>query len=45
MLLGNHARYIELFNANREILATPDDLQPGMVLMVPATIVATTGNG
>ena len=32
VLLGNHARYIELFNANREILATPDDLRPGMVL-------------
>ncbi|MFO1094460.1 MAG: LysM peptidoglycan-binding domain-containing protein [Planctomycetaceae bacterium] len=33
--LGNSVRYLELFEANREILATPDDLQPGMVLIVP----------
>jgi LysM repeat protein len=33
--LGNNSRYIELFDANRELLATPDDLKPGMVLMIP----------
>lgn len=33
--LGNHSRYLELFEANREILATPDDLRPGMVLVIP----------
>ncbi|MBL8849858.1 MAG: LysM peptidoglycan-binding domain-containing protein [Planctomycetaceae bacterium] len=39
-LLGNHSRYIELFEANREILPTPDDLQVGMVLNVPGTVAA-----
>ena len=39
LLLGNHSRYIELFESNREILATPDDLQVGMVLNVPGTVV------
>jgi nucleoid-associated protein YgaU len=39
LLLGNHSRYIELFEANRDILATPDDLQVGMVLNVPGNVV------
>jgi len=38
--LGSHSRYVELFDANREILATPDDLEPGMVLTIPG---ATAG--
>jgi nucleoid-associated protein YgaU len=33
--LGSTSRYLELFEANREILASPDDLQPGMVLVIP----------
>jgi len=37
LFLGSHGRYLELFDANRETLATPDDLRPGMVLMVPIT--------
>lgn len=37
LYLGNHGRYLELFDANREVLATPDDLQPGMVLVIPKT--------
>lgn len=36
--LGNHGRYVELFEANREVLATPDDLRPGMVLHIPAAV-------
>lgn len=40
--LGNHGRYVELFEANRTVLATPDDLRPGMVLHIP--VEATAGH-
>lgn len=33
--LGRHSRYLEIFEANRELLATPDDLRPGMLLTIP----------
>jgi len=33
--LGTHRRYRELFNANREILTSPDALRVGMKLKVP----------
>jgi hypothetical protein len=33
--LGSSQRYREIFEANREVLATPDDLRIGMVLTIP----------
>jgi LysM repeat protein len=33
--LGSSQRYREIFEANREVLATPDDLRVGMVLTIP----------
>ena len=34
--LGSHARYLELYEANRHLLSSPDDLQPQMRLRIPA---------
>lgn len=33
--LGSTARYVELYEANRHILASPDDLRIGMRLVIP----------
>jgi hypothetical protein len=33
--LGSHARYLELYEANRDVLSSPDDLQPRMKLRIP----------
>jgi LysM repeat protein len=33
--LGSSQRYREIFEANREVLATPNDLRVGMVLTIP----------
>jgi nucleoid-associated protein YgaU len=33
--LGTHRRYKEVFEFNRDILKTPNDLRPGMVLKIP----------
>ncbi len=33
--LGSHARYLELYEANRDVLRNPNDLQPRMVLKIP----------
>ena len=33
--LGSHARYLEIYEANREVLRNPNDLQPRMVLTIP----------
>ena len=33
--LGTSRRYLELYEANRDILASPDDLQVGMKLRIP----------
>ena len=33
--LGSHAKYLTLFEANRDVLATPDDLSLGMKLKIP----------
>ena len=37
--LGNGNLYMEIFNANKDVLTDPDKLKPGMVLKLP---VATT---
>jgi hypothetical protein len=33
--LGSHSRYLELYEANRDVLSSPDDLQPQMKLRIP----------
>lgn len=33
--LGSHSKYLTLFEANRDVLATPDDLALGMKLKIP----------
>lgn len=33
--LDDPNRYLELFDANREVLASPNDLRPGTVLVIP----------
>ncbi len=33
--LGSHAKYLTLYEANRDVLATPDDLSLGMKLKIP----------
>jgi hypothetical protein len=33
--LGSHSRYLELYEANRNVLSSPDDLQPQMKLRIP----------
>ncbi|NQV25757.1 MAG: LysM peptidoglycan-binding domain-containing protein [Rhodopirellula sp.] len=33
--LGSHSKYLTLFEANRDLLASPDDLSPGMQLKIP----------
>lgn len=35
-LLGKTSRFDEIFAANRDLLASPDDLRPGMVLVIPS---------
>lgn len=37
--LGSHSRYLELYEANRDILSSPDDLQPQMRLRIPSVAV------
>ncbi|MGE3314154.1 MAG: LysM peptidoglycan-binding domain-containing protein [Planctomycetaceae bacterium] len=34
--LGSSSRYIEIFDANRDTLRTPNDLRAGMMLRIPA---------
>jgi nucleoid-associated protein YgaU len=34
--LGDSERYMEIYQANRDQLKSPDDLHPGMVLKIPA---------
>jgi hypothetical protein len=33
--LGSHSKYLTLYEANRDLLASPDDLAPGMQLKIP----------
>lgn len=33
--LGSHSKYLTLYEANRDLLASPDDLSPGMELKIP----------
>ena len=33
--LGDHTKWIELYNANRKLLRDPNGLAPGMVLVIP----------
>jgi LysM repeat protein len=33
--LGNANHYMEIFNANRDVLQDPDKIKPGMVLKLP----------
>lgn len=33
--LGSHSKYLNLYEANRDQLASPDDLSPGMELKIP----------
>lgn len=34
--LGNANAYMEIFNANKDILSDPDKIKPGQVLKIPA---------
>jgi nucleoid-associated protein YgaU len=34
-VLGNANKYMEIFNANRDLLTDPDKIQPGQVLKIP----------
>jgi LysM repeat protein len=34
--LGSANKYMEIFNANRDLLSDPDKIQPGQVLKIPA---------
>jgi LysM repeat protein len=34
-LLGNANSYMEIFNANRDVLTNPDMIKPGQVLKIP----------
>jgi len=34
-LLGNANAYMEIFNANRDVLSDPDKIKPGQVLKIP----------
>ena len=40
--LGSHTKYLTLYEANRDLLATPDDLSLGMKLKIP--VKASAGN-
>ena len=42
--LGSHAKYLTLFEANRDVLATPDDLSLGMKLKIPVKSSATNAS-
>lgn len=35
-LLGSRNRYLDLYQANRDQLESPDDIRPGMVLRIPS---------
>lgn len=41
--LGSHAKYLTLYEANRDLLASPDDLSPGMKLKIPQQHDGDTG--
>ena len=34
--LGSANKYMEIFNANRDLLNDPNKIQPGQVLKIPA---------
>jgi nucleoid-associated protein YgaU len=34
-MLGNAGAYMDIFNANRDQLTDPDEIQPGQVLKIP----------
>jgi nucleoid-associated protein YgaU len=34
--LGSASKYMEIFNANRDLLSDPDKIKPGQVLKMPA---------
>lgn len=40
--LGNAARFHELYAANRELLRSPHDLRPGMVIKIPQAVAASS---
>ena len=42
--LGSHTKYLTLFEANRDVLATPDDLSLGMKLKIPVKSSATNAS-
>lgn len=42
--LGSHAKYLTLFEANRDVLATPDDLSLGMKLKIPVKSSASNAS-
>ncbi len=39
--LGASSKYLELYEANRDVLASPDDLRVGLLLQVPEQVVST----
>ncbi len=41
--LGNSARYMELYEANSDILANPHNLRPGMIIRIPDAQTAQGG--
>jgi len=43
--LGSSARYMDLFEANRDILASPHNLRPGMVIRIPDSATHTAKRG
>lgn len=40
--LGSHARYLKLYEANRHVLSSPNDLAPGMKLRIPVESTSTS---
>jgi nucleoid-associated protein YgaU len=36
--LGDASLYLDIFNANRNLLSDPDKIQPGQVLTIPALV-------
>ena len=43
--LGSSRRYLEIFELNRDVMRTPDDLQAGMQIRIPATELPTRDTG
>lgn len=43
--LGSTRRFLELYEANRDILASPDDLQVGMLLKIPGLNTGDSNGG